>query len=501
MDSFTDSSLSAYFPGLVDVCIHDDGQLVYAILKDGELVLSPEYATETESFSIPEKKHFQFTLPRAAEVLHYFVQEDKALYNDLISYLKRFSALDDEQWAIVAHYVFLTYLHDHPGIDYCPYILFNAVPERGKSRTGKSIAYVAFRGIHLIELREATIFRYSQNLHGTLFLDLLDLSKKAERGGCDDILLLRAEKGAKCCRVQYPDQGAFNDTVYYDIYGPTIISSNEPLHKILETRCLPINMPNSPGNYDNPRPELALELKERLTAWRAKHLFTSFANMEPIEGISGRLWDITKPMFLVNSQLPVDSHILEDSILAIAGEKDESRKDSVEGRLIAIIKEITAEFALDQFVEWSIKTSDIRTRYNEGKQEDRRVSSQWIGKRLKRMSFHNRIVRGYSEIKITSDEYAMILKQYGYTAGESSKPTHSLPEKAEQDQNVLREVESGRESAQVQVQSTFNYPEEREFYFEKLQALKDEGGRSRAEIVRLAHDALEEWRKYDETPF
>ena len=154
----------------MDICSNDDGQLVYAILKDGELILAPEHITETESFSIPEKKHFQFTIPRAAEVLRYFAQEDTALYDDLLSYLKRFSALDDEQWAIVAHYVFLTYLHDNPGIDYCPYILFNAVPERGKSRTGKSIIYVAFRGIHLIELREATIFRYSQNLHGTLVL-------------------------------------------------------------------------------------------------------------------------------------------------------------------------------------------------------------------------------------------------------------------------------------------------------------------------------------------
>jgi len=141
---------------------------------------------------------------------------------------------------------FLTYLHDHPGIDYCPYILFNAVAERGKSRTGKSVTYVAFRGIHLIELREATIFRYSQHLHGTLFLDLLDISKKAEKGGCEDILLLRYEKGAKCSRVQYPDQGPFNDTVYYDIYGPTIISSNEQPHKILETRCLPINIAELP---------------------------------------------------------------------------------------------------------------------------------------------------------------------------------------------------------------------------------------------------------------
>jgi hypothetical protein len=102
--------LARYFPGLVDVCSTDDGQLVYAILKDGELVISQEYITETESFSIPERKHFQFTIPRAAEVMRYFNQADESLYDDLLIYLKRFSALDEEQWAIVAHYVFLTYL-------------------------------------------------------------------------------------------------------------------------------------------------------------------------------------------------------------------------------------------------------------------------------------------------------------------------------------------------------------------------------------------------------
>jgi hypothetical protein len=496
MESFNESSLSAYFPGLVEVCSDDDGQLVYAILKDGELAFTKEHMAETESFSIPEKKHFQFTIPRAAEVLRYFGQEDAALYDDVLHYLKRFSALDDEQWAIVVHYVFLTYLHDHPGIDYCAYILFNAVPERGKSRTGKSFIHVAFRGIHLIELREATIFRYSQNLHGTLFFDLADISKKAERGGCDDILLLRAEKGAKCCRVQYPDQGAFNDTVYYDIYGPTIISSNEPLHKILETRCLPITMPNRPGNYENPRPELGLELKERLTAWRAKHLCARFTDIEPIEGISGRLWDITKPLFLVNSLLPVDFHILEESILAIAGEKGESRKDTVEGRLVAIIKEITSEYALDLSAEWSIKTAEIRKRYNEGKPEDRHASAQWIGKRLKSMSFHNRIVHGYSEIRITSDEYATILKQYGHAEGVSRKPTNSLPEKAEQDQHVLREVEGGRECAEVRLD--FKSSEEREFYYEMLHAMEAEGEKSQEEMELLLNEALAEWRKYDE---
>jgi hypothetical protein len=503
MDSFNDSALSAYFTGLVDICINDDGQLVYAIRKDQGLIFEREHETETEIFSIPEKKHFQFTLPRAAEVLRYFNQEDCSLYEDLLSYLKRFSALDDEQWAIVAHYVFLTYLHDHTGIDYCPYILFNAVPERGKSRTGKSVTYIAFRGIPLIELREATIFRYSENLHGTLFFDLMDISKKAERGNCEDIFLSRFEKGAKCCRIQYPDQGKFNDTVYYDIYGPTIIASNEPLHKILETRCLPIIMPNLPGNYENPRPEMGLELKERLTAWRAKYLFTKFAHMEPVEGISGRLWDIAKPLFFVNSLLPVDFHILEESILAIAGEKDESRKDTVEGRLVAIIKELTDKNGFDRSIEWSIKTNDIRTRYNQGKPEDRLASSQWIGKRLKRMSFHNRIVHGYSEIKINSDEYKTILQQYGYAGRESSNHNNflpnSLPKNNEQDQGVLIEVESGRESTSGQINLEFNSPSEREIYEALLHELQEKGGISQDEMERVAYKIVEDSRKYEES--
>ncbi len=76
--------------------------------------------------------------------------------------------------------VFLSYIHDHEDVHYLPILLFWAVPERGKSRTGKSIIYVAFRGIHLIDLRETNIFRFSQNLKATLFFDIMDLWKKAE---------------------------------------------------------------------------------------------------------------------------------------------------------------------------------------------------------------------------------------------------------------------------------------------------------------------------------
>ena len=128
-----------------------------------------------------------------------------------------------------------------------------------------------------------------------------------------------------------------------------------------------------------------------------------------------------------------------------------------------------------------------------------------IGKRLKSMSFHNRIVHGYAEIKLTSDEYATLLKQYGYPVGESSNSTNShgnsLPGIYEQNHNITREVESGRESGWVQVSPDFNSSSEREFYDQKREALEKEGGRSRDEIELLLQKALEEWRKDDGIPF
>lgn len=444
--------LSAYFPGLVDVCEGEDGQLLYLTVMDGDLVFEESLSNHFGDLTPPGKQYLPFTLPRSAKVTEYFTQDDPNLYHDVLAYLQRFSALDEHQWSVVAHYIFLTYLHDHIHIDYCPYILFYAVPERGKSRTGKSVTFLAFRGVHLIELREANIFRFSDNIHGTLFFDLMDVWRKAERSGCEDILLLRAEKGAKCMRVLYPEKGAFKDTVYYGIYGPTIIASNEQLHKILDTRCLPIIMPNRPGNYENPRPELALELKERLTAWRAKVLSSPLPIIEPKEGISGRLWDISKPLFQIAALVnPQGEDLLKEAILSIAGERNESKKDTTEGKLIGIVKDLSAEQGLEGLPEWTVKTIDILRKFNEERPADKHVTAQWIGKKLKSLSLRHRTINGRSEIILTFDEYWTIIKQYGCISSESNEttktPTETLPVKTESSQDSTGVVGRSRVSA------------------------------------------------------
>ncbi|MDD5759658.1 MAG: hypothetical protein PHI06_11330, partial [Desulfobulbaceae bacterium] len=398
----------------------------------------------------PDRDAFTFTLPQVEMVKEYINRDDPSLYHDVVEYFKRFSGLDAHQWSVIAHFLFFTYLHDHKDIYYAPILLFYAVPGRGKSRTGKSLTHLAFRGIHLSELREANILRYCENLRSTLFFDIMDVWKKAERTGCEDILLGRFEKGQKCSRVLYPDKGAFKDMKHYDVYGPTIIASNEPLHKILDTRCLHITMPNLPGNYENLHPATALELKARLTAWRGRHLFTELPVMEPIAGISGRLWDISKSLFLVNTLLGADSDLLQEAILVMSTEQSESQQDSFEGRLVAIIKKISEEQGDDGLISWSIDTSGIVKRINEDRPDDKQLSPQWVGKKLKSMSIRHKTVTGRSKIQLNANEYTTLLDQYGFVSRESANPTETLQEKNQHNQYDMGVVGSSRVSGQAQ---------------------------------------------------
>ena len=236
---------NAHFQGLVDLGLDENGNVAFLIKDKDSLEVATIWEIDGLLYSPPEKAYLPFELPNAkAVIIWYESDNDQMLFKDVIAYLKRFSYLTKEQLLIITCKVFLTYIQDHPAIHYLPMILFYAVPERGKTRTGKAVIYIAYRGVHCVDLREANLFRFAQDLKATLFIDIMDLWKKAERNGSEDILLLRYERGAKATRVIYPEKGAFKDTVYYDIYGPTFIATNQAIHKILNSRSIPITMPN-----------------------------------------------------------------------------------------------------------------------------------------------------------------------------------------------------------------------------------------------------------------
>jgi hypothetical protein len=404
-------STNACFPGLIDLVLDENGEVTFLVKTSDGLQLLNEWIENESVYKPPQIDDLPYLLARAEEVIRYYEQEDGELFNDILVYLKRFSFLPKKQFLIIGLFVLLTYLQDHPDIHYLPTILFYAVPERGKSRTGKAMVYTAYRGIHVIDMREANLFRFSANLQATIFFDLMNIWKKAERSESTDILLLRNEKGAKVPRVLYPDRVKFKDTVFYSVFGPTIIATNEDIHKILDTRCIQIIIPNAPGNYENPTPELGRVMKERLTAWRAKNIFTPLPNVEPIPGISGRLWDISKPLFQVCNLTCSEFHEeLRAALLEIAGKRSEDKRESTEGKLVSIIRDLSeSESGLDN---WEIKVSDVREKYNENLPEQFQKPPQWISKRLTSLGLKTRKSVGQSLISLDRSGFDLLCNQY-----------------------------------------------------------------------------------------
>ena len=435
----------AVFPELVDLVLDDKGNATYLVRVGDKVECVATWDTaDGETYVPPERGKLPFELANADKVLgHYRSGVDAGhLYEDLVTYCKRFSYLPDETWPLVIFSVFLSYLQDHKEVGYIPTIYFHAVAERGKSRTAKSLLSVSYRGIHLVDLRSANIFRYAENLNATLFFDCTDLWHSAEKSDCSDILLGRFEKGTMVSRVQYPDRGAFDDQVQYKIFGSTVVATNEPANVTFESRCLTITMPNKPGEYENITPDMGVELKERLTAWRATMMGVNLPNVARPEGVNGRLWDITKPLFQLCSTIkPALREAMTKVLLEMVGQKTEDKKESLEGQLISAIMNLVD---FDEYGNDVIPVEDIRQNLNIGKSERYHITSQKLGKRIKSLSLETKSIKGYSHLTISSQELRVLCEQYGLVFPEP-ETDNSVTISTSHDDVQSGEVESGRE--------------------------------------------------------
>lgn len=460
--------LTANLPGLVDL-VSVEGAPEFLMLKDGALELHQSFedvSPEGEKVikQPPGCEHLPFPLVPAADVIRHFADADEGLFDEVLNHLKQYAYLTDEQWLICAVYVFQTYLHEHPDIQYTAMLFFFAVPERGKSRTGKALTYVSYRGIHCVDLRETNLFRYSQDHRGTLFLDIMDLWEKVKRAGSEDVMLLRYEKGATVPRVLYPEKGAFLDTKYFSVYGPTIMASNQSVHKILGTRCLTFQMPNKPGRYANPTPEKALPLRAKLTAWRARHMAAPLPEVAPIDGIEGRLWDISQPLFRICKMVALDRYdTLVNTILNIATDRTEEKQSSDDGKLVKVLIEMSPT----GLSEWKLTTKEITEKFNVDRPADWTKTPEAVARKLKALGVKTRIVGGTSKAFLNDEILVTLGEQYGHlTRPEPHKP-HEPHEGKDNIKNtphdVPHEVESDkRTSWQTSCSQEFDFSKQSE---------------------------------------
>jgi len=372
--------LLAKFPGLVDI-VDNDGSVKYLILnEDNRAAVIAEINHEILTLVPPSKEHLPFALPRAREVLNYISNDDEhRLFIDLVAYFRMAAQLPTEMhYKMISWWVLHTYLYDK--FTYSPMLALVGMPERGKTRLGRAVISIAYRGLETETLRESNLFRWSQDLGATIFLDVKDIWRKAEREKSEDILLKRYEKGGKVGRVLYPEKGPFRDTVYFDIYGPTIIATNESIHHILDTRCLPVILPDA-GQKVWPDLDFgkSLALKERLAAFRTRHMSRAlpYYPKPPL----GRLGDILQPLGTMMSLVsPEEDQTFQELTRLLWLERLEEKAQSKEARLIMAVSQCSIEADV-------VAIGEVAKAYNEGLEPRHQSSPDSIGRRLRALGF------------------------------------------------------------------------------------------------------------------
>ena len=420
---------TAQFEGLVDI-VEDGGNSSFLIKKENELCVVSQFELDGNIFSPPPIEFIPFKLPRAEKVLNLFEfhkemsqeDSDRTIYETLLYYHKGISELPQEEYYdLLVCWDFHTYLLEF--FQYSPVICLFAVPERGKSRTGKGMIYVSYRGICIESLNEAHIIRLANDFGASLFFDVTDIIRKTELNKSEDIILSRYEKGVKVPRVLYPERGPFKDTVYFKTFGPTIIGTNEVASNILSTRAIIINMLGTNRRFDiNVTEEYAQAYKECLVVFRARHMGSLLPEYQTI--IPGRLGDITKPLIqIVRMVNPEREENLIKLIRKIESDRIIDNNNSLDGQILKVVTGLKEEIK-----RGILPVKTITDKFNDDKSDKFKKSYQKIGRRLDALGFEkSRTSNGGSAIIWDDKNIEKLCVSYGLELTSETSETSVIP--------------------------------------------------------------------------
>ena len=136
-------------------------------------------------------------------------------------------------------------------------------------------------------------------------------------------------------------------------------------------------------------------------------------DIAPIEGIIGRPWDISKPLLQVCKLLKPDRfEELKQEIMGIAKEKIYEKKETIQWEIIKALYELSPNSGLN----WTIPMESLLEEVNRTRNDDQKLTSQAVGKKVSAMGLTTKHVRGHSFINLTRTELDNYMKEYGVYA-------------------------------------------------------------------------------------
>lgn len=371
-------------PGLVNL-IKQEGSVSYLLIENGELTLKPEIP-ESDGKIYKPKQDLPILYP-SEEVFMYYgnSKQETTLIKDLREFISRYIELPQPgNDLLLSCWILHTYLADK--CNCTPIIYFYGVKETGKTRAIEVLASVAFFAEILTAPTEATLFRAAQYFKTTLFLDELKIWGKDGNPDVANLVKSRYKKGIKVSRINMNKKGE-KQVEYYDVFSPLCISSNEKMSSPIEDRSLIFLM------QKNVKSEVETEidqtqaqnLRDRLTAWRAKYLFEDLPKVN--SPARRRLREITTPLVQAVMLAGANNQILDeltDCITNIAERRKEMESVSFEAEIVFALRELRD---LELTEREKFTTKELTEQVNQGRAENEKLKSRTVGKVISSLSF------------------------------------------------------------------------------------------------------------------
>ncbi len=346
-----------------------------------------------------------------------------SLYEEIYTFVQEYLVLKEVEYHLYTLWIMATWLVDD--FDTCPYLLFIAPKESGKSQAIILLEHLCYRAILSISTTPAALFRSIELWHITLLIDeaenqvRMDTESGQALYGC---LNGGYKRNSYAIRIE----GDNRIPTTYDVFGFKGIASTKVFHPTLESRSIIINMIQG-------KPKKLIIDKKDANVLRSKLLFWRFTTLNKLplvmpESKSGRIIEMFIPLFTVaqifknlSGVKTVITHgelekILNDKIKELEYLRKEEETDSIEAQILQAIdklEERCKEGYTDEKQKIRVKeiADHLKNECGWEEEQGKEKPTTTIGRRLKVMGIHTKHTKSGNVLDLTDNPTIECLKE------------------------------------------------------------------------------------------
>jgi len=305
-----------------------------------------------------------------------------------------------------------------------PIVFFYGSPETGKGRGMKSIIFASHKGMLFVSPTPATTFRTIDAFRPTLGID--EFTKIYE----ELMVIIRAiyKKGLKVPRTEeVKDEGRLGLGLF-ETYCALMLASTRELEPVTMTRTIKIVMKRAPDpnpEKNDPEPYDFEDIRGKLYLCRLTQANKVHETMEELNktnlGLSGREWEIWRPILTVAKMISVE---VFNNVLKLSQElyyakyvdlyKEEkdiltalhnifTKDGKITRPAIIVFRPIAVKNSL-----WKLKSSD----YSTEDEFNKTYSPNKVGWIMKRMGLKKKLVYEGSQYSLTLNEFKDLCERF-----------------------------------------------------------------------------------------